>query len=282
MINIQIYTLLSFVYLLCTILYLVHLVFGVKKIGQIATVITSVAFLGHLATFILRWVETYQLGMGHLPIRGPYECLTFSAGTIILLYLVIERVIKNRNLGAFVLPLAFLLMMYASMSTQVEKQIVPMPEVLQGNYINYHMPSCFIGYAAFAVSFIASILFLVKRKEDDSKAREVSTVIPAREVLDNISYKMIAIGFVMFTILIVTGMFRSRIIWGSYWEWDAVQTWSLVAWLVYAVILHGRFTWKWSGTITALLSIIGFALSVITFLIGAGFLFHSGHIPITG
>ena len=282
MINIQLYTLLSFVYLLCTILYLVNLLFRVEKVGKIATAITCVAFLGHLATFFLRWVETYQLGMGHLPIRGPYECLTFSAGTIVLLYLVIERVYRNRNFGAFILPLVFLLMVYASLSTQIEKQILPMPEVLQGNYINYHLPSCFIGYAAFAVSFIASILFLVKRKGDDLKTKKDRAVIPSREVLDTISYKMIAIGFVMFTVLIVTGMFRSRIIWGSYWEWDAVQTWSLIAWLVYAVILHGRFTWKWSGAITALLSIIGFALAVISFLIGAGFLFSSGHFPITG
>lgn len=282
MINIQLYTLLSFVYMLCTILYLAQLFFRTKKLGQIATIITFVALLGHIATFILRWVETYQLGIGHLPIRGPYECLTFSAGTIVLFYLVIEQVIKTKTFGAFILPLAFLLMVYASLSTQIEKQIFPMPEVLQGNYINYHMPSCFVGYAAFAVSFIASILFLIKRKKDGFKSKKADTIIPSREVLDNISYKMIAIGFIMFTVLIVTGMFRSRIIWGSYWEWDAVQTWSLIAWLVYAVILHGRFTWKWSGTITALLSIIGFALAVITFLIGAGFLFSSGHFPITG
>jgi cytochrome c-type biogenesis protein CcsB len=281
MINTQLYTLLSFVYLLCMILYVVNLLFRVEKIGKIATAVTFVAFLGHLATFIIRWVKTYQVGMGHLPIRGPYECLTFSAGVIVFFYLVIERITKTRTFGAFILPVVFLLMVYATMSTQIDRQIFPMPEVLRGNYINYHLPSCFISYAAFTLSFIASILFLIKRGGSSSKSEGIVTIIPSCEMLDNISYKMIAIGFVMFTVLIVTGMFRSKIIWGSYWEWDAVQTWSLITWLVYAVILHGRFTWKWSGTLTAVLSIIGFVLSVISFLTGAGFIFSSGHFPIT-
>ena len=175
-----------------------------------------------------------------------------------------------------------LLMVFATMSSQIDKQILPMSEVLQGNYINYHLTSCFIGYAAFTVSFVASILFLINRKGDNLKSKGVGGSIPSGRVLDSISYKMIAIGFVMFTILIVTGMFRSKIIWGNYWEWDAVQTWSLIAWLVYAVILHGRFTWKWRGTITAILSIIGFSLSIISFLTGAGFISSSGHFPITG
>jgi len=282
MINTQLYGLITFVYLLCTVLYLVHLLFKINKIGQIATAITFLAFLSHLATFILRWVETYQLGMGHLPIRGPYECLTFSALAIVLFYLVIERTIKTKVFGGFILPLVFLHMVFATMSSQIDKQIIPMPEVLQGNYINYHLASCFIGYAAFTVSFVASILFLIRGKGSGVKSQGVSTVIPSGEVLDNISYKMIAIGFVMFTILIVTGMFRSKIIWGSYWEWDPVETWSLITWLVYSVILHGRFTWKSSGTITAILSIIGFASSIISFLAGAGFIFSSGHYPITG
>ena len=282
MINTQLYSLITFVYLLCTVLYLIHLLFKVEKVGQIATVITFLAFFTHLAAFVIRWVESYRLGMGHLPIRGPYECLTFSAGVIVIFYLVAEFKIKTRAFGAFILPLVFLLMVFATLSSQIERQIFPMPEVLQGNYINYHLSSCFIGYGAFAVSFVASILFLIRRGGGNVKSEGVGGTIPSRRVLDNISYKMIAIGFVMFTILIVTGMFRSKIIWGSYWEWDAVQTWSLIAWLVYAVILHGRFTWKWSGTITAILSIIGFALSIVSFLTGAGFIFSSGHYPITG
>ncbi|MCX5901173.1 MAG: cytochrome c biogenesis protein CcsA, partial [Proteobacteria bacterium] len=70
--------------------------------------------------------------------------------------------------------------------------------------------------------------------------------------------------------------------WGSYWQWDPVQTWSLLAWLVYANALHGRYMWKWRGGLTAIHSIIGFGLSIVSFLIGAGLINISGHFPITG
>lgn len=282
MINIQLYSLITFVYLLCTVLYLVHLLFKLPKVGQAATVVAFFTFLVHLVAFIVRWIESYQLGIGHLPIRGPYECLTFAAGAIVLFYLIIEHMIKTRAFGAFIFPLVFLFMVFATLSAQIDKQIVPLPEVLQGDYMSYHLASCFIGYAAFSVSFVSSILFLVNRRGQGGKTEGFKGSIPAPEVLDTISYRMIAIGFVMFTILIVTGMFRSSLIWGSYWEWDPVQTWSLIAWLVYAVILHGRFIWRLSATMTALLSLIGFALSIISFLAGAGFIFSSGHFPITG
>ncbi len=275
MINTILYNITPYIYLMCTLLYLVHVLFKSERVGKAATLLTLAGLLVHGAGFIARWIESYQMGIGHLPIRGTYECLTFSACMLVLFYLAIELKIKTRTFGIFIMPIAFLLMVYATMSSRMNKQILPMPEVLQGNYINYHLSSCFIGYAAFTVSFVASIVYLFKREGN-------GTALLSRQTLDDISYKMIAIGFVMYSILIVTGMLRSKIIWGSYWQWDQVQTWSLIAWLVYAVLLHGRFTWKWSGTLTAILSIIGFVFSIISFLVGAGFLFSSGHFPITG
>jgi cytochrome c-type biogenesis protein CcsB len=275
MINTALYNITPYFYLLCTLFYLVHALFKSERFGKAATILTFAGLLVNAAGFIARWIESYKVGLGHLPIRGPYECLTFSACMLVLFYLAIEFKIKTRTFGIFIMPIAFLIMVYATIGTRVAKEIVPMPEVLQGNYINYHLSSCFIGYAAFTISLVASILYLFKREGS-------STALLSKKTLDDINYKMIAIGFVMFSILIVTGMLRSKIIWGSYWQWDQVQTWSLIAWLVYAVLLHGRFTWKWSGALTAVLSIIGFLFSIISFLVGAGFLFASGHFPITG
>ena len=280
MINTYLYAIVPLLYLLCAVLYLLHVLFKVERVGRIATIMAIAGLIIHSAAFIARWIESYRVGMGHLPIRGPYECITFSALMLVAFYLAIEFKIRSRAFGVFIMPVAFLLMVFATLNSRFSKQIVAMPEVLQGNYINYHLSSCFIGYAAFTVSFVASILYLLRRGEGGAPA--ANTILPPRETLDEISYKMIAIGFVMYSILIVTGMFRSKLIWGSYWQWDQVQTWSLIAWLVYAVLLHGRFTWKWSGTLTAILSIIGFLFSIISFLVGAGFLFASGHYPITG
>lgn len=280
--NVLLYNSLGLVYLLCTLLYLLHVLFKGQKAGRAATALTWVACAIHFVAFITRWIESYQLGIGHLPIRGPYECLVFSGGIMVLFYLVIEKKIKIKTFGALILPVVTLMMIYGSFSGKIDNKIYPMPEVLQGNYINYHLSSCFIGYGAFAVSFVASVLFLLISYGVVTSDNVFKKLYMAPDVLDDISYRMIAIGFIMFSILIITGMFRSKIIWGSYWQWDPVQTWSLLAWLVYANALHGRYMWKWRGGLTAIHSIIGFGLSIVSFLIGAGLINISGHFPITG
>ncbi len=261
-------------------LYIVSCIFSRTRVVRYATATAAVALLIHAWAFFLRWYESYELGMGHIPVRGPFECMTFSAGTILALYLAVEYKIKSRALGAAVLPAVFLLMISAVFNPSIDAAIEPMPEVLQGNYISYHLASCFAGYAAFSVSCMASIMiFLYKKPAADEKAGHAFV---SREALDDINYKMIAVGFIMFSIMLVTGMFRSKIIWGSYWEWDPVQTWSLLVLILYAVIIHGRFAWKWSAETVAALSILAFAAAVVSFLVGAGLVSGSGHYPITG
>jgi cytochrome c-type biogenesis protein CcsB len=280
--NIIIYNVLTYVYLASTVLYLLYVLFRQKQIGQIATGVTCIACAAHVAAFILRWIESYQAGIGHLPIRGPYECLTFSAGMIVLMYLVIEFTIKTKAFGAFVLPCVSVMMIYATLNSGINSRIQPMPEVLQGNYMTYHLTSCFVGYGAFTISWAASILFLLNSVRIITTSNSLKKVFVPSHLLDEISYKMIAIGFIMFSIMLVTGMFHSKIVWGRYWEWDPVQTWSLLTWIVYAIILHGRYTWRWRGEISATLSIVGFGLSVVSFLVGAGLVSGSQHFPIKG
>lgn len=282
MINVFLYNILTFIYLISTLFYLIYVAFQKRKIGVIATTTTLFACIGHVIAFIYRWVESYQAGRGHLPIRGPYECLTFSAGVITLLYLVIEFVTRRKVLGVIILPCISIMMLFANFTSDIKREILPMPEVLQGNYINYHLFSCFVGYAAFIISFVASLLYLLNKGKIITADNVLQRIFLPEEFLDEINYKMIAIGFIMFSIMLVTGMFRSKIVWGRYWQWDPVQTWSLLTWIVYAIILHGRYIWRQRRVITALLSIIGFGFSIVSFLIGAGFLLVSLHFPITG
>jgi cytochrome c-type biogenesis protein CcsB len=69
----------------------------------------------------------------------------------------------------------------------------------------------------------------------------------------------------MLTSGILTGAVWAHYAWGSYWSWDPKETWSLITWIVYALILHLRFTGGLRGRRTALLSIIGFASVVMTY-----------------
>ena len=85
-------------------------------------------------------------------------------------------------------------------------------------------------------------------------------------MLDDLTYKMITIGFPLLTLMLITGSIWANRAWGSYWSWDPKEDWALITWLVYATYLHVRITRGWSGRKSAYFSIVGFAVVMFTFL----------------
>jgi len=90
--------------------------------------------------------------------------------------------------------------------------------------------------------------------------------LPDTAVLDDLTYKMITIGFPLLTLMLITGSIWANRAWGSYWSWDPKEDWALITWLVYATYLHIRITRGWSGRKSAYFSIAGFAVVMFTFL----------------
>jgi len=140
---------------------------------------------------------------------------------------------------------------------------------LKSNWLISHVVTCFVGYAAFAVSFVVSILYLFKAGSEKRSPRSAGSFwdfLPSSAALDEIGYKTIAIGFPLLTIGIVTGAFWANVAWGTYWSWDPKETWSLIVWLIYAAYLHARITRGWRGKRAAILSIVGFAATIFCYL----------------
>ena len=272
----------SVAYVFCSALYFSNLFFKGQQLSRAATYLTIITLLTHTIALCIRWIETYRMGLGHLHIVTLYESLIFIAWSIVVSYIIIEFKFKSKAIGGFIIPVAAILMIYASMFPNVNSSIAPVPEVLQGNFYNYHVIPCFFAYAAFTVSFGASIVFLIKNKSETRSGSSDSfwNLFPTLNTLDNIIYKSIAVGFIFFTIQMVAGMFRTKIIWDSYWEWDPTQVFGLMTWLIYLTILHGRYRRWWVGNKTALLSIMGFLSSAIGFAAATGRMLTTGHYPI--
>jgi cytochrome c-type biogenesis protein CcsB len=206
------------------------------------------------------------MGIGRAPLTNLYESLTFFAWTIALIYLVLERKFKIRTVGAFVAPFPFLIMAYASLNPNDIQPLVP---ALKSNWLISHVVSCFVGYAAFAVSFCVSVLYFIKVGAESRSSKSGGSFwgfLPSSSALDEIGYKTIAIGFPLLTIGIVTGAFWANVAWGTYWSWDPKETWSLIVWLIYAAYLHARITRGWRGKRAAILSIVGFAATLFCYL----------------
>lgn len=254
----------TFIYGLAAVFYIAALVFRKEKPGRIATWIMAAAWVGNTAGILLRWVESYQVGGGHgyAPFSNMYESLVFFGWTIGIIYLVVEYRYRNRAIGALAAPLACLALAYASLSPA--KTIEPLIPALQSNWLIAHVITCFLGYAAFAVAFAISIMYLVTSKS--ARGPESGTVrIPSADVLDELTHQLVMFGFLFLTAGIITGAVWAKQAWTRYWSWDPKETWSLVTWLVYAALLHFRMMRGWRGKRIAILSIIGFAAVLFTY-----------------
>lgn len=96
--------------------------------------------------------------------------------------------------------------------------------------------------------------------------RRIAERLPSFEVLDDVMYKAIAVGFAFFTIATVLGALWAAEAWGGYWSWDPKETWALIVWLNYAAWLHMRLMKGLRGTVAAWWALVGLAITTFAFL----------------
>ncbi len=269
----QLLSLSTFGYLFASCAYLAAFLFKSKKAGLAGTIVTALTFVEQTAALGLRWYESYQIGAGHAPLTNMYESLVFFSWSIASFYLVLEFKFKNKNLGAFAMPFAFLAMAFAS-SGWVNQEINPLIPALQSNWLIAHVVTCFIGYAAFAVACGISVMYLIK--SNSPKSTGLLATLPELKVIDDIIHKSMVYGFLWLSAGIITGAIWANSAWGTYWSWDPKETWSLITWFFYAAVLHARFTRGWHGSRIAWLAIGGF-LSVIFTYYGVNYLLSGLH-----
>ena len=199
----------------------------------------------------------------HLPLTNLQESLSFFSLMIIGAFLIFERRYKVTTLGSFVTPVALVMLIGSS---AMHSELRQLPPILQSNWFWFHALLAFVSYAAFAIAFGVAVIYLIQRHFLKTKHFGVLFQrLPPLDTLDDISYRCLAVGFPLLTIAIISGAIWSEKAVGSYWVWDPKQTWSLITWLIYAALLHGRLTIGWRGKRAAILSIVGFVVLLITF-----------------
>jgi cytochrome c-type biogenesis protein CcsB len=112
-------------------------------------------------------------------------------------------------------------------------------------------------YFGVSALIVATILF---------SRRRIAERLPSFEVLDDVMYKAIAVGFAFFTIATVLGALWAAEAWGGYWSWDPKETWALIVWLNYAAWLHMRLMKGLRGTVAAWWALVGLAVTTFAFL----------------
>ena len=210
-------------------------------------------------SLIWRWIASYQLGFGHAPLSNRYESLIFFGWSIVAMFIFFSSKLKLTRMGGFIIPLGAVSIASTSIIPGADADISPLVPALQSNWLIFHVVTCFLGYAAFAIASFAGIISLVRNRRSQWQSR-------LHENLDFVMHRTVLVGFLLLTLGIISGSAWAYNAWGRYWGWDPKEVWSLITWFVYAIFLHARITKGWSGKRLAWISIVGFIFVLFTFL----------------
>ncbi len=246
---------------------LLHSLFGFYQKRQIfvrvALGMVAVGFLGHTAFLVLLGLQRR-----HFPITNLPESLCFFAWCITLTFIVANLRYRISVLGAFVLPLVSLLTIISQLMWEENHAI---PPLLRSKWLYLHTSVAFLAYAAFFLTFVSGIFYLIQERElKTKKFRFFYFRLPSLQVCDELLRRSLFVGFIAMSITIVTGAFWAQQAWGRFWNWDPKETASLITWAIYLLLVNYRLSSSWRGRRAAYISIIGFVSTLFTFGVNWG------------
>ncbi len=244
-----------------------------RQLGWLGVGLLGLALGEQLLGIGLRWVLS-----GRAPLSNMYESFTFAVAGMVLFAILFEVVQRNRLIGLGGAALGFIFMVLAHRLPVVfDPQIRPLMPALQSSWLTYHVVTIMLSYSAFALSCFLGVTYLGKAAlGGDGSQFLLARRLPGLATLDLLNYKVIAVGFPLLTIGIITGAVWAATAWGRPWGFDPKETWSAITWLVYAIYLHVRYLGGWRGRRAAWLSLVGFAAVLFTYF-GVNYLLSGLH-----
>ncbi|RII25644.1 MAG: cytochrome C biogenesis protein [Geobacter sp.] len=218
-------------------LYIYSYAFKKERVLSKLHLVVVAVFLSHTAGIIARY-----LAVGNLPWAGDYEAAVAGAWFVVLFTLLL--VWKNRELcgvGLGTIPFSLILLGYGVICSP---QLTPMALSLKSFWLGIHVLFAWLAFSSYVVAYGLGIVYLLKEKNPQ---KEFYLKFPDLPVLDELMFKYVIFGFITDAIMIATGAIWAKNLWGNYWSWDPVETWSLVSWLTYGIAIHLRLTMGWRG-----------------------------------
>jgi cytochrome c-type biogenesis protein CcsB len=252
-----------------SVLYAAGFVFRLQKVMAVATWVSLAGIVPHCVAIGVRWVR-----VGHAPYLGFYEVISgLVLAAVLTLGLLLLRYPTLGPVGVIIMPVSFLMLGAAMFAPKGGMEV---SGKLASWWLTVHISFAKLSYAAFIAAFALALVYLMRDKWSAGRMAELLEKLPRQEVVDDLSFKLIAAGFIFLGIMIASGAIWANEAWGRYWAWDPIETWSLISWLVYAVYLHLRLTRGWRGRKAAWLAVA--ALPIVVFaLIGVPIAYNSIH-----
>lgn len=237
-----------------------------RTVARIAVVLTVLAAAIHAVAVVTRGVAA-----GRVPWGNMYEFCTTGGLVVAVVFLLVLTRKDLRFLGTFVIGLVVVMLCAATIGFPTPvANLVP---ALQSYWLIIHVSVAVAASALFTLTFAMSVLQLMQANRVARLAAggddrlPFMRLVPSALSLENLSYRINAIAFVLWTFTLMAGAIWAEKAWGRYWGWDTKEVWTFVIWVVYAGYLHARATRGWTGTRAAWLSIVGYLCIVFNFTI---------------
>ncbi len=239
--------------------FIYSIVFKNPRVLPRITLLVACGFAAHTSTILARFFAT-----GHLPWSGHYEYVLMGGWFIIAGTLFVGLQNKSlRGLAVATLPLVIIMMGYGYMQNP---GLTPMAASLKTVWLYIHVYFAWISFGAYALAMSAGALYLLKSRSDGLPVPNPAyEKYPSLDRLDELIFRYVVFGFITDTIMICAGAIWAKNLWGSYWAWDPVETWSLISWLIYGITIHLRVTFKWREKKLAWLAVAAMSTVIICF-----------------
>lgn len=244
-------------YAITSALLIYSFVFKNERILNRIKYFIGTSFIFHTAAILARYGA-----VGNLPVAGDYETALGGSWFVILFTLyVVVRQKEYHVVSLGTVPFSFLLLGFGVMRNPI---LVPMAASVRSVWLYIHVIFAWLAFGAFTVAAGVGLIYLLKERNPDS---EFYGKFPDFKRLDDRIFKYVVFGFITAAVMIASGAIWAKNLWGNYWSWDPVETWSLITWLIYGLAIHLRVTMGWKGKRLAWIA-IGALVSVIISFFG--------------
>lgn len=255
-------------YAVATFFYIYSFVFK-KDHFQKAKILALLGLIPHTISIILRWIES-----GHGPYITFYEVVTSDTWMAMLIFLIVQwKYKKTELLGILIAPLSILLIGWGVMSSP---QIYQAPATFRTYWLFVHILFAKFAFGSILIGTGLAIFYLFKEKQGPEATNPLNKYLPDLKAIEEYSYRFIAFGFLNIGVMIGAGSIWANNAWGRYWNWDPVETWSLISWLIYGLYLHLRLNRGWRGKKLAWYALAAFLVLLFS-IFGVVYLYHSVH-----
>jgi cytochrome c-type biogenesis protein CcsB len=256
-------------YAIAAALFIIGFVFKKPKVTTAAVIVTVAGLVPHVVAMAGRWVR-----LGHGPYIGFYEVISSYAFFGVLIFAVLVWRFKSlRQLGVVLMPIAFLVLGGAMLAPKSELAVTAK---LASYWLAVHVSFAKLSYGSFITSFGLAIVLLARELRPNGGFAARLVKLPPQDVIEDLMFKFVAAGFIFLGIMIAAGAVWANEAWGRYWGWDPIETWSLISWLCYAVVLHLRLTMGWKGTKFAWAVVAALPVNLFA-VVGVAIVYNSIH-----